>query len=266
MRYLGRIIGFILGFRFGGFFGGLFGFWLGYQIDKYLKIGQSSNEKRQQVFFDTTFLVMGHVAKADGTVSVAEINKAKEIMQRLNLSTSQKEKAKDLFNQGKENDFDIDLALAHFRNVVGSRNNLAMMFLEIQISASLADGNIHPLEREILLKVCSAIGVPQVLFEQIVNMIIAGQNFSQSSGYSHSGQSSQQNPEIQLEQAYQTLGLSPSATDAEIKRAYRKLISQHHPDKLQAKGLPDEMLKIAADKTHAIKQAYEIIKNSRNFK
>ena len=69
-----------------------------------------------------------------------------------------------------------------------------------------------------------------------------------------------------LDDAYAVLGLSRNATDAEVKKAYRRLMSQHHPDKLVAKGLPEEMMKVAAQKTHEIKQAYEIIKERRGIR
>jgi DnaJ like chaperone protein len=59
------------------------------------------------------------------------------------------------------------------------------------------------------------------------------------------------------------LGVPPQADDAEVKRAYRRLMSQHHPDKLVSKGLPEEMMKLAAQKTHEIRQAYEMITEAR---
>ena len=66
-----------------------------------------------------------------------------------------------------------------------------------------------------------------------------------------------------LEDAYAILEVSPQASDREVKKAYRLLMSRHHPDKLVAKGLPEEMMKIATEKTQEIRAAYEIVKNSR---
>jgi DnaJ like chaperone protein len=66
-----------------------------------------------------------------------------------------------------------------------------------------------------------------------------------------------------LDDAYAILNVSASASDKEVKRAYRRLISQHHPDKLVSKGLPEEMMKMAAQKTDEIKKAYEQIKEAR---
>ncbi|MGB0734058.1 MAG: DnaJ domain-containing protein, partial [Pontibacterium sp.] len=70
-------------------------------------------------------------------------------------------------------------------------------------------------------------------------------------------------PQAKLDDAYKVIGVEPEATDAEVKRAYRKLMSQHHPDKLVAKGLPEEMMQVAKEKSQEIQAAYELIKQSR---
>ncbi|KZZ15482.1 hypothetical protein A3751_17250 [Oleiphilus sp. HI0080] len=75
-----------------------------------------------------------------------------------------------------------------------------------------------------------------------------------------------QNSASQLEEAYDVLGLEKECSDQELKRAYRRLMSQHHPDKLVAKGLPEEMMKLATEKTQQIKEAYELVKRNRNIK
>jgi DnaJ like chaperone protein len=69
-----------------------------------------------------------------------------------------------------------------------------------------------------------------------------------------------------VSQAYDVLGIDRTASDAEVKKAYRRLMNQHHPDKLIAKGLPEEMIRIATEKTQQIKQAYEQIKTDRGMK
>jgi len=65
-----------------------------------------------------------------------------------------------------------------------------------------------------------------------------------------------------LTQAYKILGISKGSSEAEVKKAYRRLMSQHHPDKLVAKGLPDEMIKLATEKTQEIRKAYDLVKKS----
>ena len=70
-------------------------------------------------------------------------------------------------------------------------------------------------------------------------------------------------PDVILANAYEMLSVSPGDSDAEVKKAYRRLMSQHHPDKLVAKGLPEEMMKLATEKTQEIKAAYEVIQTHR---
>ena len=66
-----------------------------------------------------------------------------------------------------------------------------------------------------------------------------------------------------LEDAYETLGVSPNAPDDEVKRAYRRLMNRHHPDKLAARGLPDEMMRAATERTQQIKAAWDTVKTER---
>ena len=70
---------------------------------------------------------------------------------------------------------------------------------------------------------------------------------------------------ISLGDAYSVLNVDENASDAEVKKSYRRLMAQHHPDKLVAKGLPEEMMKIATQRTQEIRQAYERIKKHRNL-
>jgi DnaJ like chaperone protein len=66
-----------------------------------------------------------------------------------------------------------------------------------------------------------------------------------------------------LHEAYAVLGVDRTAGDAEVKKAYRRLMNQHHPDKLVARGLPEEMIDLATEKTQEIKAAYETVMESR---
>jgi DnaJ like chaperone protein len=68
-----------------------------------------------------------------------------------------------------------------------------------------------------------------------------------------------------LEDAYAALGVAADATPAEIKRAYRKLISQNHPDKLAARGLPESMRAVAEERSREINAAYDLVKDARGM-
>ncbi len=70
-------------------------------------------------------------------------------------------------------------------------------------------------------------------------------------------------PGTSLDDAYAALGVDSSVTDKELKRAYRKLMSENHPDKLIARGVPADMVKLATEKSQEIQAAYEMVRKSR---
>lgn len=129
------------------------------------------------------------------------------------------------------------------------------MFLEIQILAATADGQVSPPEKQILYQIGAAFRIPKAQIDRLVEMVIAQQSFHQGGSGSARNQSGPT-----LSQAYQVLGISSDSSQAGVKKAYRKLMSQHHPDKLVAKGMPEEMIKVATEKSQEIQAAYEMIK------
>jgi len=268
MSWWGKVIGSTLGFVLVGPLGALLGGALGHSFDKGLKgldtasfgVGGANQERIQAAFFTATFSVMGRVAKSDGIVSAIEIKVARQTMDKMQLNEEQKRAAINLFNQGKEADFNLQSVLEQFRHECGRRTDLLRIFMEIQLSTALADNELHPEEQKLLLSVAELLGFKRRHFEELLAMMTAQQRYSQF-GDSHSNEKT---TEQIIEQAYKVLGMTSSCTDAELKKAYRRLISQHHPDKLVSKGLPEEMMKIATEKTREIKDAYEQIKHYRN--
>ena len=254
---IGKLLGALFGYLLGGLIGALLGGYLGHLFDKAMAGNMASMDPQRQhriqkVFFDSTFSVMGHIAKADGSVSQAEIQMAEALMTRMELSADMRREAIEQFNRGKAADFNLDQVLDEFRTECHRSRNLVQMFLEVQLQAAYADGSLHEAEERILLQVCDKLGIPRLVFEQIKKMFGASQR---REAHRQTGTT--------LEEAYDILGVSASASDAEVKRAYRKLTSQHHPDKLVAKGLPEEMMKIANQKTQEIREAYEVIRDAR---
>lgn len=269
MSWWGKLAGGGLGFALGGPLGAMIGTILGHQLDKPAagqrrRVGfdPNSQERTQAAFFAATFSVMGHIAKADGQISPQEIQLAEQVMAQMRLNKDQRKAAIELFDQGKQDDFAIDDVLEQFRQECRRKITLIQMFIEIQLQAVYADASKHPEEERILRHICKVLGYPHTFLTQLESMI-----FAQQRSYQYSGSSSGRVPSAsELKNAYKILGISSSATDAELKRAYRKLMSQHHPDKLISKGLPEEMIEIATDKTQEIQKAYERIKEQRKNK
>ncbi|MGB6294145.1 MULTISPECIES: co-chaperone DjlA [unclassified Vibrio] len=284
MHIFGKILGAFFGFLFGGPFGAFFGLFLGHQFDKARRLNQAgfktssfgsgpSQTERQDEFFKAAFAVMGHVAKAKGQVTKEEIQLATIMMERMNLHGEQRKAAQDAFREGKESGFPLEEVLERVRLSTGGRFDLLQFFLELQISAAFADGDIHPSERNVLHKIARSLGFSSDQLERRLRMQEAafrfqqGGNFGgQQQGYQQSGQWQQAAQAERLTDAYDVLGVSKDADAKEIKRAYRKLMNEHHPDKLMAKGLPPEMMNVAKEKSQEIQNAYDLIKKEKGFK
>lgn len=264
MSWWGKILGGTVGFMLGGPLGALLGASLGHQLDsgmagEYENLsGPANRERIQSAFFTATFSVMGHICKADGKVTRDEIQLAQSVMDQMQLTGDQRTTAKRLFDEGKSATFPFKAVMEQFRRECRRRNTLMQMFLEIQLHAAYADGTIHPAERNILRHACDVLGFSEQEFSHLEAMVRSQQHFA---GANQTGQPSKN----RIREAYDVLGISENSSATGIKKAYRRLMSQHHPDKLVAKGLPEEMMKIAGQKTHEIKIAYDTIREARGF-
>lgn len=250
------IIGGLIGYAFGKFPGFLIGAALGAFLVHRLKSRLLGKLQSIQLsFVDSVFAVMGALCKADGVVSRDEIQMAESLFVRFRLSEEQKASAKAAFNRGKEPDFDLEAELSHFLRISGGQPALLQMFLQVQVSAVAADGMVHPAEHEMLVRIARGLGLPESQVDQLEAMLRG----------SHAGQAGGARPSSaqQLEDAYKALGVSPSASDEEIKKVYRKLMSENHPDKLAGRGLPESMREMAEERTREISHAYDVIKDAR---
>lgn len=271
MQYWGKIIGVAVALiMVGGFWGVVLGLLIGHMFDKARsrKMAWFANQReRQALFFATTFEVMGHLTKSKGRVTEADIHIASQLMDRMNLHGASRTAAQNAFRVGKSDNYPLREKMRQFRSVCFGRFDLIRMFLEIQIQAAFADGSLHPNERAVLYVIAEELGISRAQFDQFLRMMQGGAQFG--GGYQQQSgggnwQQAQRGPT--LEDACNVLGVKPTDDATTIKRAYRKLMSEHHPDKLVAKGLPPEMMEMAKQKAQEIQQAYELIKQQKGFK
>ena len=268
MNWWGKIIGGSLGFMIGGPLGALLGAAIGHNFDRGMKqvaddFSPGAQARVQTAFFTATFSIMGHLAKADGRVSRDEIQVAEQIMAQMFLNEEQRQVARKLFSEGKQPGFDLDAVLAQFRSECQRRHNLLRMFIEIQLHAAYADGVVHAKERELLSYLCQQLGFSAQEFAHLEAMVQAQHHMGGEQAY---GGAASNRAGLSLDDAYAVLNVKASVSDAEVKKAYRRLMSQHHPDKLVSKGLPEEMMELAKEKTQEIRAAYDMIKKSRGMK
>ena len=287
MQYIGKIIGFFLGYQiFHGLFGGIFGAFLGHLADKKLyELGSvrssifGKNLTRQTLFTLTTFAVLGHLAKAKGRVTEEDIQNARNLMAHLNLDAKTQQEAQKAFTLGKEADFPLRNVIREFREACARRQDLLRFFIQVQITAAIQDGELDAQEQQVLFTIAEAMGMSRMQFEQMLGMIMAAQQFSRSGfqqgyyshqqgSYSQGGYSGsyQQSSQPSIDAAYKVLGVTANDDQNTVKRAYRKLMNENHPDKLAAKGLPDEMMELAKEKTQQIQAAYDLICKQKGWK
>ncbi len=264
----GKIIGAMVGawiMNIPGFFLGLMA---GHFYDSFQKMTRghfvhlSSHERAeiQRAYFETSFKLLGYLAKVDGHVSEAEVSHTEQLMNRMGLSAAQRTQAINLFKEGAASGFSISETLDRFNQICGRQPRLKQTLISYLITLAMADGNIDNSEIQALRQIAEGLSIPSFVFEQLVSMIQAQASFHQQGSYSGAVGQSQAGA---LDTAYQALGVESSATDAEIKKAFRKLISENHPDKLIGQGMPEEMIKLATERSQEISSAYDLIQKSR---
>lgn len=265
--WFGRMMGATLGLFTGGPFGALVGFITGSLLDDaFAKKIQSDlgsiQNQGQQIFYRALFRSMGRLAKADGRVSEQEIQAASLVMDRMGLKGAQRQAAIDYFSQGKDTDTLIEKDLSQLRMLLSTNPNLALMFLEIQIGVAYADGQMTMPEQQTLLWLCQHLGISREQFDWLHSSIVGGQQgaYRHGGGWQQAGRSASSS---ELAEAYRTLGVSADTPAADLKKAYRKLMSQHHPDKLMASGVSERELQRAKERTQQIQTAYDLVSKQR---
>jgi DnaJ like chaperone protein len=261
MGWTGKLFGGFLGTLMGGPVGAAIGVVLGHQFDRGLGEARSipTGDVGRQ-FFETTFSVMGCVAKSDGRVSEADIEAARSIMRHMRLSESQVQEAIRHFTAGKQASFDLDRTLSELAGAIGRRNDLRRVFMEIQVQAAL-DSGLPAAARTTLWRVAQGLGLSRVDMAQIEALLRVRQTGARRQQAWRPGGARRE-----LDEAYRILGVTSQTGDAEVKKAYRRLMSEHHPDKLRARGMPESMLPVAEEKTLEIRAAWDKIKAARGLR
>lgn len=283
MTYWGKIIGALIGMALFKLPGAILGLIAGHMFDinyarNFSRRGGfaqffSSKEtiQHQAVFFHALFSALGHVCKADGQVTTGEIMVASRLMDDMKLHGDVRQEAQQAFREGKAKDFPLAEMLSSFKQSAHGRRDILQVFLQILIAAACADGRISASEMRVLQTVASSLGFNAADLQFLIATFEAGERFRRGQGFhQHQGGQKRQyqqhySSQTALADAYKILGLSDKEDDKAIKRAYKKLMSLHHPDKLAAKGLPEQAMEMANKRTQEIQAAYALIKEKRGF-
>lgn len=210
------------------------------------------------------FMVLGRLAKMDGRVTKEEIGYANEIMKRMALNGEKRQQAIQSYEQGKYPDSDLSETVSIAAKISGRRSALAKLFMQIQCEAAYLKGSLKLKDKMMLRDIAELFGYNKSEFLAIASA-------TQSEQYRRAEQRSsteffQPRGRSFLHNAYQVLQLEPGVEDSEIRRAYLRMMSRNHPDKLASNNLSETKLRQAQENAMAIRNAYETLCGFRKIR
>lgn len=269
MGWKGIAIGAWVGSCFGGSLGAILGAALGHQVEK--KIGGSNSlgtpssqnpygedgpsaKARSMVFCASAAAMLAKLAKADGRVTSDEIKSVERAFERLNFQSSARAYAVDVFRRAKDDNHSIYEYASEFASAIDSVD-VRELFYGLLWDLAFSDGAAGEVELSILRQITGSLKVRFDWFGYYYRSHVGGGERSGCGGAARA--------EDTLLAAYRILNVPPSATDEEVKNAYRDLAKKNHPDLLRAQGLPEEMVGQATERMKRINDAWQTIRDAR---
>ncbi|WP_346839533.1 co-chaperone DjlA [Microbulbifer sp. SAOS-129_SWC] len=252
MSWLGGAIGAGIGLVFGGPIGAALGAWIGSSFTTGLQRASSAagglnRDGAQTVFIVTLFSMLAKMAKADGQVSKAEVQFVEDFMRvNLRLSAEDRKQAIKIFQNAKTDSYTIYDYAEQYRQLVRNQAMREMVY-RVLFAVAYADGQMHASEEEILRRIPAYLGLHESIFAAMQGEF--GQRGADTA--------------VSLEQHYAVLDCDPEASDRDLKLAYRRKAAEFHPDKIVAKGLPEEFMRHAEDQMKSVTVAYDTIVAAR---
>jgi len=199
-------------------------------------------EQAQASYFISLFSILGKLSKADGIVSREEIGVVQNFINNLPMDETQKEFARRVFREAKDAPYAIEDFAAELRRMAGRQPAVLVSFFNLLFQIAAADGTLHPAEEAALKSIKNIFDISESQYENIKAVYFQD-----------------------VDKYYKILNCTPACSNEEIKANYKKLVKDFHPDKIIAKGLPEEFVDFASNRFREIQESYEKIRKERNF-
>jgi DnaJ like chaperone protein len=251
MSWIGKMVGGTIGFALGGPIGAVAGAVFGHAFD--VNDGQllggdagrllSAEEEAQMTFFVAVFSMLAKLAFADGRITPEETGAIEQFMDRdLSLTPENKRVAIKIFNQAANSGNSFDAFANQFYARFSDKPELLDLMLGILLRVSLVDGALNSKEETLILSASGIFKYSDAAYQSIRKRYVRD-----------------------MENDYAVLNCTSSDSDDHIKKQYRKLVSDFHPDKIASKGLPEEFTVFATEKFQKIQQAYDNVRQARSL-
>ncbi len=198
--------------------------------------------------------LVAKVAKADGKIDTLEAelisNMLSDVAQVFPEPQKTKDILKEIFNEQKDIQTNTIELAQNLKNILGHDLNKQISMMGFLIQLAFIDGEVTKSEEKVLISIAETIQIDPDVYHKI---------FDQFESISQNNQ-----PTSSVQDAYKTLEVSPNDSLEIVKKAYKKLVRQHHPDIIKAQGKSDSYIKEATIKTQEINAAYEMIKKIKS--
>lgn len=199
----------------------------------------------QQAFLVAMISLAAKVAKADGRVTEPEVRSFDAFLRdRLGMSADDRRVAARLFNEARDSSVPAEDFARQVRALIGHQPDRLVDLMSLLMSVASADAGLHPAEERLLRSIARELGMSARDYETAAAMFA---------------------PREDPDASYKVLGLTRGASDDEVKKAYRRLAREYHPDVVVNKGMGEDFRKFADEKMRAINAAYERVKSERGL-
>ncbi|MFO7914644.1 MAG: TerB family tellurite resistance protein [Candidatus Krumholzibacteriales bacterium] len=247
MSWYGKLTFGSLGLFMGGPLGAIIGAAIGHHVvDRKADMagggGFNQAEKSRAAFFVSIFSILGRIAEADGATTEDEVAVVNNFIAGLNISADERNFARKVFSEARNSHYSIEDFALQFYSINRNNRSVINSFMDVLFQVAAADGRLHPAEERALQSVKAVFNISDSEFESL-----KARYFDEADKY------------------YRVLGCAPDSSDAEIRKSYRKLVKDFHPDTIVSKGLPEEFTEFASRRFKEIQEAYEQIRKQRGF-